>query len=146
MAPINHWAIQVAGKMKENGISKQRMAGFKMANNDQKMDKRDTEDELHARMARGWGSPRCQGVAGGGFHAESPFLCRSCSLSCIPIKSSSTYNGIASQYTHPKLQTPYIGNAFKDFPGGTVVTNPPANAGDTGLSPGPGRSHMPWSN
>ena len=28
------------------------------------------------------------------------------------------------------------------FPGGTVVKNPPANAGDTGLSPGSGRSHM----
>ena len=24
--------------------------------------------------------------------------------------------------------------------------NLPANAGDTGWSPGPGRSHMPWSN
>ena len=24
-----------------------------------------------------------------------------------------------------------------------MVKNPPANAGDTGLSPGPGRSHMP---
>ena len=34
----------------------------------------------------------------------------------------------------------------KDFPGGAVVKNPPANAGDTGSSPGPGRSHMPWSN
>ena len=32
------------------------------------------------------------------------------------------------------------------FPGGTVVKNPPANAGDTGLSPGPGRSHMLRSN
>ncbi|KAM9104381.1 spermatogenesis-associated protein 24 isoform 4-T4 [Megaptera novaeangliae] len=32
------------------------------------------------------------------------------------------------------------------FPGGAVVKNPPANAGDTGLSPGPGRSHMPRSN
>ena len=32
------------------------------------------------------------------------------------------------------------------FPGGTVVKNPPANAGDTSLSPGPGKSHMPWSN
>ena len=31
------------------------------------------------------------------------------------------------------------------FPGGTVVKNPPANAGDTGSSPGPGRSHMPRS-
>ena len=32
------------------------------------------------------------------------------------------------------------------FPGGTVVENPPANAGDTGSSPGLGRSHMPQSN
>ena len=32
------------------------------------------------------------------------------------------------------------------IPGGTVVKNPPANAGDTGLSPIPGRSHMPRSN
>ena len=35
---------------------------------------------------------------------------------------------------------------IRDFPGGTVVKNPPANAGDMGSSPGPGRSHMPWSN
>ena len=34
----------------------------------------------------------------------------------------------------------------RDFPGGAVVKNPPANAGDTGFSPGPGRSHMPQSN
>ena len=32
------------------------------------------------------------------------------------------------------------------FPGGAVVENLPANAGDTGASPGLGRSHMPWSN
>ena len=32
------------------------------------------------------------------------------------------------------------------FPGGAVVKNPPAKAGDTGLSPGPGRSHTPQSN
>ena len=34
----------------------------------------------------------------------------------------------------------------RDFPGGAVVKNPPANAGDTGSSPGLGRSHMPRSN
>ena len=34
----------------------------------------------------------------------------------------------------------------QDFPGGAVVKNPPANAGDMDLIPGPGRSHMPWSN
>ena len=32
------------------------------------------------------------------------------------------------------------------FPGGAVVENPPANAGDTGSIPDPGRSHMPRSN
>ena len=32
------------------------------------------------------------------------------------------------------------------FPGGTVVESLPADAGDTGSSPGLGRSHMPRSN
>ena len=41
---------------------------------------------------------------------------------------------------------PCIRNALLGFPGGTVVKNPPANAGDMGSSPGPGRSHMPRSN
>ena len=34
----------------------------------------------------------------------------------------------------------------RDFPGGAVVKNLPDNAGDMDSSPGPGRSHMPWSN
>ena len=34
----------------------------------------------------------------------------------------------------------------RDFPGGTVVKNPPAKAGDTGSIPGLGRSRMPRSN
>ena len=33
-----------------------------------------------------------------------------------------------------------------DFPGGAVVKNLPTNAGDTGWSPGPGRSHVPQKN
>ena len=32
------------------------------------------------------------------------------------------------------------------FPGGAVVESLPANAGDTGSSPGLGGSHMPRSN
>ena len=31
------------------------------------------------------------------------------------------------------------------FPGGSMVKNPPANAGDTDLIPDLGRSHMPQS-
>ena len=33
----------------------------------------------------------------------------------------------------------------RGFPDGPWVKNPPASAGDTGLIPGPGRSHVPWS-
>ena len=40
----------------------------------------------------------------------------------------------------------YQKQARRDFPGGTVVKSPPANAGDMGSSHGPGRSHMPRSN
>ena len=40
----------------------------------------------------------------------------------------------------PRIKTPKGG-----FPGGAVVENLPTNAGDTGSSPGLGRSHMPWS-
>ena len=36
--------------------------------------------------------------------------------------------------------------AHRNFPGGAVVKNPPASAGDMGSSPGPGRSHMLRSN
>ena len=35
---------------------------------------------------------------------------------------------------------------YTDFPGGPVVENPPASAGNMGLIPGLGRSRMPWSN
>ena len=36
--------------------------------------------------------------------------------------------------------------SYGDFPGDAVVKNLPANAGDTGSSPVPGRSHVPRSN
>ena len=53
------------------------------------------------------------------------------------IKNS--YNSIIkSQITQCK-------NGHRGFPGGAVVESPPANAGDTGSSPGLGGSHMPRS-
>ena len=38
-----------------------------------------------------------------------------------------------------------LSNSLEDrgFPGGSVVKTLPANAGDTGSIPGPGRSHVP---
>ena len=47
---------------------------------------------------------------------------------------------------HCKSTILQLKNQHLGFPGGTVVKNPPANAGDMGSSPGPGRSHMPQSN
>ena len=46
----------------------------------------------------------------------------------------------------PKKKLPISQHAHRNFPGGAVLKNPPANAGDVGLSPGLGRFHMPWSN
>ena len=40
----------------------------------------------------------------------------------------------------------HIRRPFSGFLGGPVVKNPPANAGDTGLSPGPGKSHVLQNN
>ena len=56
------------------------------------------------------------------------------------------------QYTKVLEQTSTIlyeelnKNILKDFPGGTVDQNLPANAGDTGPIPGPGRFYIPWNN
>ena len=43
------------------------------------------------------------------------------------------------------IQMNLLQNRNGGFPGGTVVKKPPANAGDTGSSPGLGRSHIPRS-
>ena len=47
-----------------------------------------------------------------------------------------------------KKEDKYTRNNFlkttkKDFPGGPVVETPPANIGDVGSIPDPGRVHMP---
>ena len=41
---------------------------------------------------------------------------------------------------------PVVKTVLQGFPGGSVVKNPPASAGDTGSITDPGRSHVPWSN
>ena len=70
---------------------------------------------------------------------------------CIYITDSLCYKAetntpLKSNYTPKKTLKKKKKRPVKGFPGGTVVKNLPANAGYTGLSPGPGRSHMLWSN
>ena len=47
---------------------------------------------------------------------------------------------------HPSFRNSSKGNDQRDFPGGAVVKNLLANAGDTGPSSSLRRSHMPRSN
>ena len=49
-------------------------------------------------------------------------------------------------FIHSQWNTMQLLKRMRSFPGGTVVKNPGTNAGDTGSSPGLGRSHMPRSN
>ena len=57
-------------------------------------------------------------------------------------------NCIPMQVTEKELGKMYtvIKNENQGFPGGAAVESLPANAGDTGSSPGLGRSHVPRSN
>ena len=69
------------------------------------------------------------------------FIRSSHSLSLHIFRSLLKYHLLGN--THPDIHSKV---AFPGFPGGVVVKNPPVNAGDTGSSPGPGRSHMPGRN
>ena len=73
-------------------------------------------------------------LPGPGLEPVSPALAGGFLTTAPPGKSPNTIILILFKFYH------------WDFPGGAVVKNPPANAGDTGSSPGPGRSHMPMSN
>ena len=62
-------------------------------------------------------------------------------------KQKITYNGIHIRSSADfSVETLQARREWWDFPGGAMVENPPATAGDTGSSPGPGRSHVLWSN
>ena len=51
----------------------------------------------------------------------------------------------SSEQTMAVVKTQVIKGQERDFSGGAVIENLPANAGDTGSSPGLGGSHMPRS-
>ena len=53
---------------------------------------------------------------------------------------------VGSQETPGVTGSASLRDSNKDFPGGPVVKDLPANAGMIGLIPGLGRFHMPWGN
>ena len=52
----------------------------------------------------------------------------------------------SKQFQVTNLLIVHLKKQVLGFPGGAMVKNLPANVGDMGSSPGPGRSHMPRSN
>ena len=75
------------------------------------------------------------------FHQNLPDLCY-IFLKCFHEQCYPTVLLLIIFRTSNSLSKTYS----RGFPGGAVVENLPANAGDTGSSPGLGGSHMPWSN
>ena len=76
--------------------------------------------------------------------------------SCVPTQSFNRAGtgrgwgrrtcGIGRGALHLRLRLSFQKTEFRGFPGGAVVENLPANAGNTGSSPALGGSHMPRSN
>ena len=62
------------------------------------------------------------------------------------IKQKQYYNKFNKDFKNSPQQKNLKKKKLWGFPGGTVVENLPANAGDTGSNPGLGGSHMLWSN
>ena len=65
----------------------------------------------------------------------------------LPFHKLTAYANLSlkSKYFGTPLVAQWLRIHLPGFPGGAVVENLPANAGDTGSSPGLGRSHMPRS-
>ena len=86
-------------------------------------------------IAKGWGKVR------------DPWSTRPLKWAVLGPKKDGTMGPEAERGT-------LLGNAYcsreggnrRGFPGGPVVKNPPANAGDTGSIPALGRSHVPRDN
>ena len=67
-------------------------------------------------------------------------------IGCELLKLGDGSQGVIMPYYIPLYLFEILHNeSYRDFPGGAMVNNLPANAGDMGSSPGPGRSHMPQS-
>ena len=77
--------------------------------------------------------------------SQKPTKCSASSL-LIGIAGYNSLSFTLERLSHYGLDLWTHKSLMRDFPGGTVVNNLPANAGDTGSIPGAGRSHMLQSN
>ena len=114
-------------------------------------------------LSRGWTLRSCElSTASSLKHSPAPlhksweqprplrWLWSTASLPPFPLSKESRKNSDISLKATVILQNLYLllklKYLFQGFPGGSVVKNPPANARDIGLIPGPGGTHMLQSN
>ena len=64
----------------------------------------------------------------------------------LPSPGSGVLEGKENAHNHTAFFPGWIKSEFQGFSEGSVIKNPPANAGDMGLIPDLGRSRMPRSN
>ena len=78
---------------------------------------------------------------------SGPTLLRNC-MFIEGLHVSSLHQSLSRSSVLPKrrFQSATGQGTSRNFSGGTVDKNPPANAGDRGSIPDMGRFHMPWSN
>ena len=87
----------------------------------------------------GTGRGAAAGPAAGAGKAQPPGQCQvSCGLGTLVLMEPTSWTDQALRQGRDLREV-------KGFPGGAVVESLPANTGDTGSSPGLGRSHMPQS-
>ena len=67
-------------------------------------------------------------------------------LNAAPSPELNLQSGLSRGSLSPSSRPLTSEVSAQGFPGGAVVKNPPANAGDMGSSPGLGRSHLLRSN
>ena len=78
--------------------------------------------------------------------SEKPFLTSLAKVTFfLPCLFPKSLSNIVSCFLFSTELITIFKKSFRGFPGGAVVKNLPAHAGDTGSSPGLGRSHMPRS-
>ena len=96
---------------------------------------------------RRWESGQCPQRDGGSTCRPKVYTHPSCNFCMRQNKVSAGLSGLKNLLPNNFIKRTFKKKMFfKVFPGGAVVENLPANAGDTGSGPGLGRSHMPRSN
>ena len=102
--------------------------------------------EPKGQTRQGFRTPHPITFIGQRSHVASPSLTRARKHTSPPAGGSEGKHLTDSTGFGQECSVRHLKQHLRGFPGGAVVESLPAGAGDAGLSPGLGRSHMPRSN